>query len=159
MRTRISPSADCFYPISSRCKRVLKAAKLAYGNKTKESTTFQKLGCWDFWRISNNVLNKDKSVIHPLFNNKEMLPFASDKAKLLTKNLSRNSNLDDSGIYLSVFSSRTIFKLHNIPVTPKLVKKIRTKLDLPKASAPDLFQCFCWASFIEHLITLSEKSY
>ena len=69
-----------------------------------------------------------------------MLSFASDKAKLLTKDLSRNSNLDDSGIYLSVFSSRPIFKLHNIPVTPKLVKKIRTKLDLPKASAPDLFQ-------------------
>ena len=69
-----------------------------------------------------------------------MLSFASDKAKLLTKNLSRNSNLDDSGIYLSVFSSRTILKLHNILVTPKLVKKIRTKLDFPKASAPDLFQ-------------------
>ena len=32
----------------NRCKRVLEAAKLAYANKTKESTTSQKLGSQDF---------------------------------------------------------------------------------------------------------------
>ena len=34
---------------STRWKRVLEAAKLAYANKTKESITSQKLGSQDFW--------------------------------------------------------------------------------------------------------------
>ena len=46
-----------------------------------------------------------------------------------------NSNLDVSGIYLVVFPSRT--KLHNISVTPKMVKKVIANLDLSKASGPD----------------------
>ena len=33
-----------------------------------------------------------------------MLSSASDKAKLFAKTFSKNSNLDDSGIYLPVFS-------------------------------------------------------
>ena len=44
------------------CKTVLEAAKLAYVTKTKESTTSQKLGSQDFWRIDNSVLSKSKSV-------------------------------------------------------------------------------------------------
>ena len=66
-----------------------------------------------------------------------MLSSASDKAKLLAKNLSKNSNLDDSGISLPVFSSRTNLKQHNISITPKLVKEVITNLDLSKASGPD----------------------
>ena len=42
---------------------------------------------------------------------------ASDKAKLFAKNFSKNSNLDDSGISLPIFPSRTNLKLHN-SVTP-----------------------------------------
>ena len=45
--------------------------------------------------------------------------------------------LDDSGISLPVFPSRTNFKLHNISVTPKMVKKVIMNLDLPKASGLD----------------------
>ena len=52
-------------------------------------------------------------------------------------NFSMNSNLDDSGISLPVFPSRTNLKLHNISVTPKMVKKIIMKFDLSKASGPD----------------------
>ena len=44
------------------------------------------------------VLNKGKSAIPPLFNGPEVLPSASDKAKLFAKNISKNSNLDESGI-------------------------------------------------------------
>ena len=84
---------------SNRCKRVLEAAKLAYATKTKESITSQKLGSRDFWRIANNVLKKGKSAIPPLFNGPEVLSSASDKAKLFAKNFSKNSNLDDSGIF------------------------------------------------------------
>ena len=66
-----------------------------------------------------------------------MLSSASDKAKLFAENFSKNSNLDDSGISLPVFPSRTNLKLHNISVTPNVVKKFITNLDLLKASGPD----------------------
>ena len=48
-----------------------------------------------------------------------------------------NSNLDDSGISLTVFPSRTNLKLHNISVTPKMVRKVVMNLDLSKTSGPD----------------------
>ena len=53
----------------------------------------------------------------------DMLSSASDKGKLIAKDFSKNSNLDDSGISLPVFPSRTDLKLH-ISVTPKMVKKV-----------------------------------
>ena len=40
-------------------------------------------------------------------------------------------------ISLPALPSRTNMKLHNISVTPKVVKKIITNLDLSKASGPD----------------------
>ena len=62
---------------------------------------------------------------------------ASDKEKFFVKNFSKNSNLDDSGMSLPVFPSRTNLKLHIIYVTPKMVKKVVMNLDLSKASGPD----------------------
>ena len=47
------------------------------------------------------------------------------------------SNLDDSGISLPVFPSRTNLKLYNISVNPKMVRKVVINLDLSKASGPD----------------------
>ena len=66
-----------------------------------------------------------------------MLSSASDKAKLFAENFSKNSNLDDSGISLPFFPSRTNLKLHNLSVTPKMVKKVMRNLDLSKASGSD----------------------
>ena len=66
-----------------------------------------------------------------------MLSFASDKAKLVIENFSKNSNLDDSGTSLPAFFSRTNLKLHNISVSPKMGKKVIMNLDLSKASGPD----------------------
>ena len=66
-----------------------------------------------------------------------MLSFKSDKAKLFAENFSKNSNLDESGISLPVFPSRTNLKLHNISVTPKMVRKVVMNLDLSKASGLD----------------------
>ena len=66
-----------------------------------------------------------------------MLSSESDKAKLFANNFSKNSNLDDSGISLPLFPSRTNLKLHNISTTPKMVKKVITNLDSSKASGPD----------------------
>ena len=66
-----------------------------------------------------------------------MLSSASDKAKLFAENFSLNSNLDDSGVSLPVFPSRTNLKLYNISVAPKMVKKVTMDFDLSKASGPD----------------------
>ena len=66
-----------------------------------------------------------------------MLSSASDKAKLFAENVFKNCNLDDSGISLPAFPSRTNLKQHNISVTPKMVKKVLTNPDLSKASSPD----------------------
>ena len=56
---------------------------------------------------------------------------------MFAENFFKNSNLDDSGISLPVFPSRTNLKLHNIYVTPKMVRKVVMNLDLSKASGPD----------------------
>ena len=133
-------SSECkvnFRQASNPCKRVIEAAKLAYATKTKESITSQKLGSRDFWRSVNSVLNKGKSAIPPLLNGLEVLSSASDTAKLFVKNFSKNSNLDDSGISLPVFPSRTNLKLHNISITPTMVKKVITNPDSSKMSGPD----------------------
>ena len=66
-----------------------------------------------------------------------MLSSASDKAKLFAENFSKNSNLDDSGISLPVFPSRTNLKLHNVSITPITIKKVIVNLDSPKVSGPD----------------------
>ena len=73
----------------------------------------------------------------PLFNSREVLSSASDKAKLFAKNFYENSNLDESGISIPVLLSITNLKLHNISVTLKMVKKVITNLDLSNASGPD----------------------
>ena len=62
-----------------------------------------------------------------------MLSSASGRAKLIAE----NSNLNDPGISLPVFPSRTNLKVHNISVTRKIVKKVIMNLDLSKASGPD----------------------
>ena len=131
-----------FRQTSNRWKRVSEAAKLAYANKTKEFITSQKIGFRDFWRIGS-VLNKSKSAIRPLFNGSDVLSSASDKAKLFAENFSNNSDLDDSGFSRPVFPCITNLKLHNISVTPKMVKKATINLDLSQRHlALIVFQCW-----------------
>ena len=72
----------------------------------------------------------------PLFNGAEVLPSASDKAKF-AKNFSKNSNLENSYILLPTLSSRSNLKLHDIYVTPKMVKKVIMNLDSSNACGPD----------------------
>ena len=89
-----------FRQVSNCCNRVLKAAKLAYANKTKEAISFKKRGSHNFWRIANSNLRKGKSAILPLFNGTEMLSSASDKAKLFAKNFSQNSKSISLSLHL-----------------------------------------------------------
>ena len=66
-----------------------------------------------------------------------MLSSTSDKAKSFSKNFSKNSNLDELRISVPVFSAISNLKLHNIPVTPKMVKKVITNLDSSNVSGSD----------------------
>ena len=66
-----------------------------------------------------------------------MFSSAFDKEKLFAENFSKNSILDDSGISVPVFPSRTNLKLRNISVTLKMVEKVIRNLDLSKTSSPD----------------------
>ena len=87
-----------------------------------------------------------------------MLSFASDKAKVFPKNFSKNSNLDDSGFSLPVFPSRTNLKLHNISLTPKMIKKIIASLDPSKASGFDYIPVVLLKNCEpEHLYLLAER--
>ena len=86
-----------------------------------------------------------------------MLSSASDKAKLFAETFSLNSNLDDSGVSLPVFPSRTNLKLHNISVTPKMVRKFVMNLDLSKASGPDCIPVLLLKNYeLELSYTLAE---
>ena len=136
-KNKSSGSKVKFRQASNPCKTIFEAVKLAYANKTKVSITFQKLGPWDFYRISNNVLNQGKSAVPPLFNDQEVLSSVSDKAKMFSKKFFKNTNLDDSGTSWPVFPSRTNLKLHNTSVIPKIVKKVVTNLDLSKLHSAD----------------------
>ena len=136
-QNKSSESKVKFRQASNHCKQVLEAAKLAYATKTKESITSQKLGSWDFWQATGGVLGKGKSAVPSLFKGLGVLSSASDKAKSFAENFSKNSNLDDSGISLLDFPSRTNLKLCGISITPKMVEGVITNLDLSKASGPD----------------------
>ena len=66
-----------------------------------------------------------------------VLSSVSNKAKLLAKNfLITTFFLDDSGISLPIFPSRTNLKLHNIFATPKVVKQVQTNPYSSQASGP-----------------------
>ena len=66
-----------------------------------------------------------------------MLCSASENAKLLAKNFSKGSNLDNLGISFPFSRSRSNLKLYNISVTPKMAKKIITNLDSSEAFGTD----------------------
>ena len=114
-------------------KGFLKLPNLCMLVKQRSPSLPRNFDSQSFQQIANSVLSKGKSAIRPLFNNPELLPSASDKAKLFAK----NSNLDESSISLPVFPFRTYLKLCNISVTPKMVKKVITKLDSSKAYGPE----------------------
>ena len=72
-----------------------------------------------------------------LFNGPDVLSSVSDKTKLFPENFSKNANLEDSGISLPVFPSRTNLKLHNISVTLMMVKKVIKNLECSKNCEPE----------------------
>ena len=131
-----SSASKVFREDTNRYKRVLETANLAYTNDTNYSIT-QELGSCDSWRIANSVFIKSNSVIAALFNGPKVLSSAYYKTKLLAEKFYENSNFIGSGISLPAFPSITNLKLHNVPVTPLLVKNIIANFDSLKMSGPD----------------------
>ena len=72
------------------------------------------------------VFSKKVNLLHLLNLITPRCSFASDTTNLLAKNLSKNSNLYYSGVALPAFPSITNLKLHNVSLTPKMVKKVIT---------------------------------
>ena len=126
-----------FRQASNHCKKVLKLPNLHMLIKENRPLLPRNLALVTFGKLLIVFSTKVNLLIRPLFNGPEVLSSASDKAKLFAENFSKNSNLHDSGISLLVFPSTTNLKLHNISVTPKMVKKVIINLDLTKASGPD----------------------
>ena len=129
--------------------------------KQNDSITSQNFGCGDFWRIVNSFLDKGKLAIPP-FNSFEVLCPASGKAKLFPENFFRSSNLDKSCISLPpVFPSRTNLTMHNISVTPKMVKRVIINLDLLKVAGPYCISVVvlknCWPEICYVLAELFNK--
>ena len=63
------------------------------------------------------IMFSTKLDLPGFFNSPEALSSGSDEAKLLAGNVSDDTNLDESGISLLAFPSRTKLKLCNIHVT------------------------------------------
>ena len=84
---------------------------------------------------------------------------------LIKQNYLLNSNLDDTAISLLIFPSGTNLKLHNISVTPKMIKKVITNLDSSKASGLEcipvvlLKNCEPEISYIVNELFNLKKSY
>ena len=74
------------------------------------------------------VFSTNVNLLYLLYSMDEMC-LTGVLANLFAKSYSKNSNLDESGIALPVFPSRTNLKLNNIFITPKMVKKVITDLE------------------------------
>ena len=131
---------DCIeVVVLNKCEPELSVVITELFDKCVKESCFR--DCWKVSSVSLYLRSLGKGVqlkttdhyssaIPPLLNNLEVLCSASDKAKLFPENFSENSNLDDSGISLPVFPSRTVLKLNNISATPKMMKKVMTNFDL-----------------------------
>ena len=100
---------------SNRCKRFLKLPNLHMLMRQKNPSLARNLALRTFGELPV-VLSTKVNLLYLLFSGLEVFSSASDEAKVFSENCSKNSNLDDSGISLPVFPTRTNLKLHNISV-------------------------------------------
>lgn len=84
---------------------------------------------YKYWRLSRNVLNKNKFYIPTLFCQLEGLSFTADKAEGFAQKCPSNSTVDSSGIYLPDFSHRRESLLSNRHIITFMISAIISKLD------------------------------
>ena len=106
--------------------RYLKLPNL-HVHKTKQSISSQKLGSWTFGELPV-VFSRKLNLLYFLYSAiQKCFPVHLIKQNYLIKTLLRTLILM-TGIFLTVFPSRTNLKLHNISAIPKVVKKVVTNL-------------------------------
>ena len=121
-----SESKVKFRQASNLRRKVLEATKLAYANKTKQLSRNLALGT--FGKLPT-LFSENVNLLYRLY--------STARRCCLLHLIKQDSYLQDSGISLPVFPSKTNQKLNNISVTPKMVKKARMNFDLLKVSGPD----------------------
>ena len=122
-----------FRVVSNHCKSILEASKPAHANEKRVSLhrNLALITC----RIANSVFNKNLQYFFCLCVSGCCLPHQR-RSRCFAEIFSKNSNVDDSGMYLPVFSFRINMRLHNVPVTLDLVKKVIIDLDFSKRICP-----------------------
>ena len=119
--------------VSNCCKRIIKLPNLPILIKKKSPSLLRNLVLRTFGE-SLIVFLKKINLLYFVFSTAQRCYLLH----LIKQNcFSKNSNIDDSGISLPIFPSRTNPKLHNISLTFKMVKKVIMNLDSLKASGPD----------------------
>ena len=83
------------------------------------------------------MLNKETAPIPPLFNGPEVITSAKDKAELFAQIFAANSNVNDEGVPLPDFDTRTDVELKSVDFSVKKIASIISKLDASKATGPD----------------------
>ena len=127
-----SESKVKFIHASNRCKNVLESFELANTNKQKSPSLPRNLALGTFGELPIVFSTKLRNLLYLLYSTTwRCCLLYLIKQNSLLKIFSKNSNLDDSAIFLSVFPSGTNhLKLLNISVTPKIVEKLITYLDM-----------------------------
>ena len=106
-QNKSSESKVKFRQASNRCKRVLKLPNLHMLLKQESPSLPGNLALRTFGKLLI-VFSAKVNLLYLLYStNWRCCLLHPDKAKLFAKNFSKNSNLDDSGISLPVFPSRT----------------------------------------------------
>ena len=126
-----------FKAARSHCQRILRNATDTYAQSIQEKVGNQRVGSREFWRITNNVLNRGKATIPTIINGPEVISSSIDKANLFASNFASNSTLEERGHPLPDFPSRTDSLLSNITVTVKDIATRIRNLDSTKATGPD----------------------
>ena len=148
-----------FTAARNRCRKVLNNAKLRYAELTKSRISSQKLGSRDFWKIFNNVFNKGKSTIPPLFHGSDVLTSSKDKAELFATKFSTNTTLNSSFHDLPEFPLRSEHLLRDLQITPKFVARVISRLDPSTASGPDCIPVIVLQKCSPELSSILSKLY
>ena len=128
---------NLFRTSSNRCKYILNQTKTNYADLIQSRIESESLGTREFWRITNNVMDRGKPSIPTIVNDPEILSPSSDKAILFSQMFSSNSTFADQGHPLPEFPLRTSINLTNMKITPSDVAKSIRRLDNFKAVGPD----------------------
>ena len=137
-KDRFNETAEAnFKAARSHCQRILRNATDTYAQSIQEKIGNQRVGSREFWRITNNVLNRGKATIPTIINGPEVISSSIDKANLFASNFASNSTLEERGHPLPEFPSRTDSLLGNITVTVKDIATRIRNLDSTKATGPD----------------------